>query len=325
MTNFLSPDPKRPVPDTKDTRPTAPPSPGSGEQKHGKERVDEKGIPREEPRPQVPPPGRDATPSPAATPPASEPARTGAASSADEARAAATPNAKASEKPEKETPKNGGTPPKSTRPPSRFWAEYYGPVFLLLVAAFIVAGFFLLRPLILEYKQLRADATSMTTRLRNERGYLDSLLRSIAAAQSIPAETLADVDEALPRDVGIPKLLETLARLAEADRISLSSVQFSTSKPSTPMPGVPVVNRQAEGVDIAMSVAAPDYASTRRFLNAIERNLRVFDIQTIAVSADAEGGTQSYSIQLRTYVFSTPSVSASAPSGANAAEDPASP
>ncbi len=219
----------------------------------------------------------------------------------------ATPKEQAKLQKPEETSKE--KPPKQKRPPSRFWAEYYGPVFLFLVALFIVAGFFLLRPLILEYKQLRADATAASLRLEGERGYLDSLLRSIAAAQTIPPETLADVDEALPREIGVPKLLETLARLAEADQIRLSSVQFSASKDGVPMvPAGGGAGAQVGGVDISLSVEAPNYAATRRFLNAIERNLRVFDIQTIAVSSDPSSGRQTYSIQLRTYTFSLPSV-----------------
>lgn len=189
---------------------------------------------------------------------------------------------------------------------ARLFVNYYGPMFLLIAAMFLIIGFTLLQPRLEAFKELRAQAASTQEHLDSERAYLDSLQRSIAAAQTIPEETLADVEEALPSEPGIPELLEGLSTIAETYRVQLSNIQFSTprddvSGESTASRGTPV-----QSIEVSMNLSSPSYAATRRYLDAIERNLRLFDVQTISV-APGQGETgQVYTIQLRTYML-TPS------------------
>lgn len=194
---------------------------------------------------------------------------------------------------------------KKKKKPSRLFVDYYGVMFLLLVAVFILAGFTLLWPLISEFKMANAEIESSVVTLKYERDYLESLQRSVAAAETIPPDTLMRVDEALPRRVGLPKLLQTMSLIAEQNGVSLSSVQFNEPKQS------PAETQQARALsatplDINLTLGSPSYAATRRFLESVERNLRVLDVQQITVTSNEQSGELTYTLQLRTYTLSAP-------------------
>lgn len=199
-------------------------------------------------------------------------------------------------------------PSKTPKPkkPSRLFLEYYGALFMLLLAAFVTAGFTVLRPLIADFKLTNSRIAAAVQTLKDERGYLESLERSIAAAKSIPPDVLLRVDEALPREVGIPKLLQTMAELAERHKVRLNSVQFN--QPKTP-PGGEVQPSRALAtapLDISLTMRAPGYGATRAFLEGLERNLRVLDVQQITVTGNEQTGELTYSLQLRTYSLTQP-------------------
>ncbi|MEN9557950.1 MAG: Pilus assembly protein PilO [Candidatus Parcubacteria bacterium] len=215
---------------------------------------------------------------------------------------------------EQTLPMPADTPPPAKeaaeKKPSRLFTVYYGPLFLLLVSIALVVGYIVLRPLMLEYKTLTGTVASAATLFTDEQTYLESLQRSIAAAQSIPESALADINEALPMQPDIPKLLQMLAAIAEQNRISLNSVQFTPPRDTSiemPRAGLPAGSPMLQEVGVSMSLASPGYAATRQFLDALERNLRIFDVDTIMVSASDAQSEQTYSVQLRTYVLS-PSV-----------------
>ncbi len=194
---------------------------------------------------------------------------------------------------------------KKKKKPSRLFVDYYGVIFLLLVAIFILAGFVLLWPLISEFKMTNAEIGSTVQTLKDERDYLESLQRSIAAAETIPADTLMRVDEALPRRVGLPKLLQTMSLIAEQNGVQLSSVQFNEPKQSS------TETQQARALsaaplDINLTLNSPSYAATRRFLESVERNLRVLDVQQITVTSNEQSGELTYTLQLRTYTLNAP-------------------
>jgi len=185
----------------------------------------------------------------------------------------------------------------------RLFVNSYGSLFLLIVAIFLIVGFTVLRPRLELFKELRAEAASTQEHLESERDYLESLQRSIAAAESIPEATLADVEEALPSEPGIPELLEALSTIAETHRIQLSNIQFSAPRDSVSGGSVAARGTPVQSIEIAMNLSSPSYASTRRYLDAIERNLRLFDIQTISVAPGQGESGQVYTIQMRTYML----------------------
>lgn len=181
--------------------------------------------------------------------------------------------------------------------PSRFWTEYYAAGFLLIMVVFLLAAYLVLNPLIVQYKTLSASVAGAATQLVDERAYLESLQRSIVAANAIPPETLEDVDEALPRNPDIPKLLQMIAMITQEQGVQLNGITFALSPGGGAVAGV-------DRVDMDINIVSSGYAQTRMLLDALEHNLRLFDIDSITLSAGS--GSQDQSLRLRTYNLAQP-------------------
>lgn len=197
------------------------------------------------------------------------------------------------------------TPPKKEEKTSTLLVHYYGVLFLTIVGLFLLAGWILLRPQLQTYKIALAEIHAKEARLQGEQGYLGSLRRSIAAAQKIPEATLEDVNEALPSEPGIPELIVRLARIAREYKVTLSNIQFTEPVPVAGGEGGDVASQGApvQALTINMNLASPSYSATRRYLDAVERNLRLFDVQTLSVSPGQGEDGQAYSVELRTYML----------------------
>ncbi len=194
---------------------------------------------------------------------------------------------------------------KKKKEPSKLFVHYYGSVFLLLIAGFVAAGYFLLSPLITEFKEVNETIGTKLTEVDDARAFLESLDLSIQAAESIPEDTLMRVDEALPRDVGIPKLLKTIAEIATEYNVEVSSVQFAPGAAAKKEEGAtrsPYRGMELSPIDINLTVDAPGYQVTRAFLEALETNVRVLDVNTISVTGE-DDGAMSYTMTLTAYTL----------------------
>lgn len=202
-------------------------------------------------------------------------------------------------------------PAVTVKAPSRIWTDYYGAIFLLIVAVFIGVGTFVLRPLVINFRRLEGTIASTATLLQDEQGYLTSVEASISAAQSIPPETLANVDEALPHDADVPKLLQAVTLFAKKENVTLSSVQF------TAPPADSLGNGNPQTIDINMTVSLAGYAGLRQFLDGVEHSLRIFDMGAISVTSGDVGGNAgaagdtAYSFEIHTYFLPPPPPSSS--------------
>ena len=192
--------------------------------------------------------------------------------------------------------------------PSRLFTDYYAPIFLLLVTVALFVGFVLLRPLVMEYRESQGTIANTAMLLKDEQGYLDSLRQSILAAQTIAPQTLQDVEEALPQQPDVPKLLVMMSTLAQVNNVDLSNVQFTVSRAAAQEGDA---FGGLETVDIGINVASLGYAGTRRYLDALERNLRLLDVGVISLqpsgAAGSADGRWSYGLQLRAYSLPQPS------------------
>lgn len=186
----------------------------------------------------------------------------------------------------------------SVKTPSKLFTDYYGTIFLLLIALYVAAGFFVIKPKIDYNKQLDVDTQALRQEIENEKFYFDGLSRSVAAAQAISPEVLDRVDKALPREVSVSELLVILSGAARISQVELNNLVFENSSAVVPGTKGPLP------LNITMSVGANNYLEVKNFLRVLETSLRIFDVQNINVTGLDQEKTN-FSVQLKTYYYPT--------------------
>ncbi len=196
--------------------------------------------------------------------------------------------------------------PSKKKSASKFFTEYYSAAFLFLISLFVVLAFFFLKPVIDTIKQTNAKTRAEIATAASEQSYLNSLETSISAAKTISPAVLQRVEQALPTKPNIPSLLVQFGSAAYANAVKIDSLAFSESKP-LPKAQASVMNGMISPVDITLSLHAHSYFDIKRFLADLETSLRVMDV--VGITSGGSGGTDVYyNLQLRTYVFSGPTV-----------------
>lgn len=186
----------------------------------------------------------------------------------------------------------------AVKTPSKLFTDYYGTLFLLLIALYVMAGFFIIKPKIDYNKQIEVDTLALRQEIDNEKIYYDGLSRSVSAAQAISPEVLEKVDKALPREVSVPELLVILSSSAKISQVELNNLVFDDS--TTPVPGT----KGPVPINVTMSVTANNYLEVKKFLQVLETSLRIFDVQNINVMGLDQEKTN-FSLQLKTYYYPT--------------------
>ncbi len=198
-------------------------------------------------------------------------------------------------------PRNAGEPdgsqvPGRSKRPSKLFTDYYGSVFLLLIAVYVAAGFFFIKPKIDANKEIEAQTRALRQQIENDKTYFDGLSGSVAAAQSISPDVLTKVDKALPREASIPNLLVQLSAASQGTNVALTNVIFEG------MGKAQATGAAVQSVNMTMTVTAKDYATVKNFLTALETSLRIFDVQTITV-AGFEGDKVNFTLQVKSYYY----------------------
>ncbi len=184
----------------------------------------------------------------------------------------------------------------AVKTPSKLFTDYYGTIFLLLIALYVAAGFFVIKPKIDYNKQVAVDTQALRQEIENEKFYFDGLSRSVAAAQAISPEVLDRVDKALPREVSIPELLVILSSAARISQVELNNMVFDNVTAAVPGTKGPLP------LNVTMSVGANNYLEVKNFLQVLETSLRIFDVQNINVTSLDQEKTN-FSLQLKTYYY----------------------
>lgn len=164
--------------------------------------------------------------------------------------------------------------------PSKMFTDYYGSVFFLLIAVYVAAGFFIIKPKIEVSKQIEAQTQATQLEIENDKVYFENLSRSVAAAQAISPEALDKVELALPSSVDIPEMLVQLNAAASDSGVELLNVNFEGAANRPPPTGQPT----AQPVNITVSLKVPDYSILKKFLLNMESNLRIYDVQSLSFS-----------------------------------------
>lgn len=126
-------------------------------------------------------------------------------------------------------------------------------------------------------------------------------------------EILKNLDVILPEESNIPDLLVQLEALANAGGMVISDTKISTleakktSKAETATTGEAAQEKTADYKTVTIGlVMSGDYSSMKNFLQVVEKNMRLIDVDSIIFSGQSEGGTKSlfdFDIVLKTYYY----------------------
>jgi len=108
----------------------------------------------------------------------------------------------------------------------------------------------------------------------------------------IPDDDVRRVSAMIPREDDLPGIITSLEAASRNAGVTLSSVSFSTQTRAL----LPGTNISAIQMNLQLSNAS--YDRFKLFLEALERHLRLFDIQTVNMAP----ATASYTLRMRAYV-----------------------
>jgi Tfp pilus assembly protein PilO len=168
------------------------------------------------------------------------------------------------------------------------------PSGLALVGILLAIGYlFVFRP---EFARIRqADRTA---RLQDERNakqtYLDKLDQLNAAFEAYDAEDVERIRAMIPNEEDTPGLMAILEAAAQASDLQLTSINFAAGDTT----GIPDVTGLG-ALNISIAVQHGNYQRFKLFLEALETNLRLFDVR----SANINPVNASYSLTIRAYVW----------------------
>lgn len=173
-------------------------------------------------------------------------------------------------------------------------ARHLLPSCLMLVAALLALGYaFVFRSQLAAIKN--ADRVAfLTGEYQAKDGYLKKLDDLNVEYAAFDAEDVDRIRQMIPTGMDVPGLLAMLETVSNASDVQLSGVNFAASD-TTGLPGVQGVS----AVNISISIQHADYARFKLFLDALESNLRLFDVR----SASINPAGASYTLTIRTYVW----------------------
>jgi len=215
----------------------------------------------------------------------------------------------------------------------------YLPVLILIIT--FLAGFFLVKPAVIDVLNLRAQVKQKKATLQARQDDLQILNELEQRYQSVMS-SLEKTDIALPSEDKLPELLVQMENLAVENGLILSSLNFEAGEDGMSeeqTPGSPSPNfgslRQAEEMmmeqDMAMMEAeepgmvmpsfiamlnsgpvqslpiqinvSGSYNNFKNYLTGVENNLRLINIDSIDFTSPQEQGQTLYDFQIKAQVY----------------------
>lgn len=170
----------------------------------------------------------------------------------------------------------------------------------VLVSACIVAAIVFLLGwfLVLQPARARFVADSLSLRsmeeegakLREQNATFDRLQK---AMKNVRPEELAKIDRIVPSGRDVPHLILELEALASETGILLKDVALQEGKGDSDKS----LPKGVKSIDLVVTVTGGDYATLKRFLEAVEKSGRILDVRNFTFSR----GLQSYTINVQAY------------------------
>lgn len=168
---------------------------------------------------------------------------------------------------------------------------------MVSIAVFVVS--LLLGYLLLYGPELkRVNQANVANSLEEERAakarYLEGLARLSSAYGELDAEQVESLNRMIPEDGDVPVLLAMIEAAAVNSDVNVNSISFALGEPD----GFAVGIADIATMNVNMSVSNASYTRFKLFLEALETNLRLFDIR----SMDIDPASASYNLSIRAYV-----------------------
>ena len=184
---------------------------------------------------------------------------------------------------------------KSSKGKWRAWiAQHLGIAGMLSFALILAAGYFLL----FAPEMRRVRQANRTRALEQERQAKTAYLRDLGSLETnfkqLPAEDVARIPSMIPSEEDIPGILAAMEASANASDIAISAVNFSKGEKTGAIAGIDGI----EVMNIALSLEHGDYRRFKLFMEALEQNLRLFDVASVTLNPTSA----QYTLTIRAYV-----------------------
>ncbi len=187
----------------------------------------------------------------------------------------------------------------------------------ILFAAALLSGLFYLSPEWDRFQTLRGEVAELEAISAEFDELIDNRDKLLSLVNSISKENLGRVDRMLPQgphasDFLVSMEAITIENAIALRRIDLVSPEGEKSEPQAQRPGTPGTPRPTGAAVSPRSVketqalpfnlqVAGSYASFKKFLRGLERNLRLIDVEDISFSAGSKGEISDFTLKAKTY------------------------
>ena len=166
---------------------------------------------------------------------------------------------------------------------------------LTLFGISLVGAVFLVWPKYEEYASLKAQVRAREARLESGERALAQLAKTQKEV-ALHQEDFAKIDEAIPKDAGLPVLYEHIQQLGAISGLVLLSIEGDRAQGPVPVDEIAVFVFQAQ--------FKGSYEGLKNFLDATKRSARIFNVSTLDVSADSQNSGD-LQIDIELFVYET--------------------
>lgn len=175
----------------------------------------------------------------------------------------------------------------------RLWA-------ILLSLLFLIGGMVVFSSLVLpaysEVQTLRGESKALANVLEEEETFVGAASRLLQQYESA-ADLRRNLSLVLPVKEDIPGAVNQLQGIAKATGVSVEAVNIEFL-PLQPQKSTAVLPTGALKINLRLK---GDYASLRSYVQAVETNVRVFDVDSFIISEGGITGPLKANLVIRTY------------------------
>lgn len=161
-------------------------------------------------------------------------------------------------------------------------------VLIILILSFL----FVLKPKYDEIIQSQQEFKTRQEEFENQKIYFDGIKKLISNYQKIASADIEKINNVLPQKKDVAGLFVQMEALAKESGLNLLGLDIAERKEPLELEKIKI-----KELDIALNLSGGDYFAFKKFLNAVESNLRIMDVTSINFSSEAE----TYALNLKTY------------------------